>query len=46
MKPLVITALYDIGRSNWKDFAMSYDTYLHWMQRALSLRSNMVIFTE
>ena len=21
MKPLVITALYDIGRSEWKDFA-------------------------
>jgi hypothetical protein len=46
MKPLVITALYDIGRSDWKDFAQSYHTYLHWMQRALSLKCEMVIFTE
>ena len=46
MKPLVITALYDIGRSDWKDFSMSYHTYLHWMQKALNLRSHMVVFTE
>ena len=46
MSPLVITALYDIGRSDWKDFSMSYHTYLHWMQKALNLRSRMVVFTE
>lgn len=46
MKPLIITALYDIGRSEWKDFSMSYDTYLHWMQNTLSLQCEMVIFTQ
>ena len=46
MKPLIITALYDIGRSEWKDFAMSYDTYLHWMHNTLQLDCEMVIFTE
>lgn len=46
MKPLIITALYDIGRSDWKDFAMSYDTYLHWMANTLALNCEMVIFTQ
>lgn len=46
MKPLIITALYDIGRSEWKDFSMSYDTYLHWMQNTLGLQCEMVIFTQ
>lgn len=46
MNPLIITALYDIGRSDWKDFAMSYDTYLHWMQNTLNLNCQMVIFTQ
>lgn len=46
IKPLIITALYDIGRSGWKDFAMSYDTYLAWMKNTLDLECEMVIFTE
>lgn len=46
MKPLIITALYDIGRSDWKDFHMSYDTYLHWMENTLALNCEMVIFTQ
>ena len=45
-KPLIITALYDIGRSDWKDFAMSYDTYLHWMANTLALNCEMVIFIQ
>lgn len=45
-KPLIITALYDIGRSDWKDFAMSYDTYLHWMENTLALNCEMVIFIQ
>jgi hypothetical protein len=46
MKPLIITALYDIGRSEWKDYNMSYNTYLHWMGNTLNLKCEMVIFTE
>ena len=46
MKPLIITALYDIGRSEWKDFSMSYQTYLAWMENTLKLKCEMVIFTQ
>ena len=45
-KPLIITALYDIGRSDWKDFSMSYDTYLAWMENTLALNCEMVIFIQ
>lgn len=46
MNPLIVTALYDIGRSEWKDYNMSYDTYLTWMENTLNLKCKMVIFTE
>ena len=31
-KPLIITALYNIGRDSWNNFTMSYNTYLAWME--------------
>lgn len=46
IKPVIITALYDIGRDNWEKFTMSYDTYLHWMKNTLSINCSMVIYTE
>ena len=46
MKPVVVTALYDIGRDEWKDYNQSYNTYLHWMNNILKFKSRMVIFTE
>jgi FkbM family methyltransferase len=45
-KPLIIMALYDIGRDNWKSFDLSYNTYLWWMKNTLSLQTNIVIYTE
>lgn len=42
----IVTALFDIGRDNWKNFTMSYHTYLHWMHNTLSIDCNMVIYTE
>ena len=44
--PVIVTALYDIGRDNWDSFTLSYNTYLHWMKNTLSLKSKMVIYTE
>lgn len=44
--PVIVTALYDIGRDNWEKFTQSYGGYLHWMERTLSLDSNMVIYTQ
>lgn len=46
MNPLIVTSLYDIGRSEWKYFNMSYNTYLTWMENTLNLKCKMVIFTE
>ncbi len=44
--PVIVTALYDIGRDTWEKFNQSYGGYLHWMERTLSLNSNMVIYTQ
>ena len=46
IKPLLITALYDIGRDNWNHYTMSYNTYLSWMRNTLRIDDEMVIFTE
>lgn len=45
-KPIIVTALYDIGRDSWEKFTQSYGGYIHWMERTLSLDSHMVIYTE
>lgn len=44
--PVIVTALYDIGRDNWKNFTMSYHTYGWWMRNTLSFDANIVIYTE
>lgn len=45
-KPVIVMALYDIGRDNWDHFNLSYNTYLWWMKNTLSLDAKFVIFTE
>jgi FkbM family methyltransferase len=45
-KPVIVMALYDIGRDNWNSFNLSYDTYLWWMKNTLSIDANIVIYTE
>jgi hypothetical protein len=44
--PVVVMALYDIGRDNWPHFNLSYQTYLFWMKNTLSLDCKLVIYTE
>jgi FkbM family methyltransferase len=44
--PVIVTALYDIGRHEWDNYKLSYEVYLNWMKNTLSLNSKMVIFTE
>jgi len=44
--PTIVTALYDINRDKWEKFTQSYGGYIHWMERTLSLDSNIVIYTE
>lgn len=45
-KSIIVTALYDIGRSTWDKFSASYHTYLHWGEAVLSIDSPIVVFTE
>ena len=45
-EPVLVTALYDIGRDNWEKFTQSYGGYIHWMERTLSLDSKIVIYTQ
>jgi len=45
-KPVIVTALYDIGRDKWDKFTQTYEGYLFWMEKTLSLNSEMVIYTQ
>jgi hypothetical protein len=45
-QPILVTALYDIGRDNWERYTQSYGGYIHWMERTLSLDSKIVIYTQ
>jgi len=44
--PVIVMALYDIGRDNWDVYNVSYNTYLYWMNNTLSLNAKFVIYTE
>lgn len=46
VNPVIVTALFDIGRDEWEKFTMSYDSYLRWMRNTLSIKSNIVVYTE
>jgi hypothetical protein len=46
IKPVIVTALFDIGRDKWTHHTQSYGGYLDWMERTLSIQNPMVIFTE
>tara|TARA_R110000803_G_scaffold83898_8_gene149979 strand:+ start:627 stop:1406 length:780 start_codon:yes stop_codon:yes gene_type:complete len=46
IKPVIVSALFDIGRENWSNFTMSYHTYTSWAQYLLSMNTPIVFFTE
>lgn len=46
IKPVIITALFDIGRDKWDNYTQSYGGYLYWMERTLAIQTPMVVFTE
>jgi len=43
---VIVTALFDIGRDNWRNFSHSYHTYLEDMKILLSIDCKMIIYTE
>lgn len=46
IKPIIVTALFDIGRDNWEHYQQSINVYIHWMERMLSLKNKMVVYTQ
>lgn len=42
--PVIVTALYDIGRDKWEKYTHSYGGYIHLMERTLSIKAKMVIY--
>jgi hypothetical protein len=46
IKPVQITALFDIGRDKWSNFTQSYGGYIDWMERTLSIQAPTIIYTE
>jgi len=46
INPVIVTALYDIGRDNWEHYTQSYWGYMDWMEKTLSLDAKIVIYTE
>lgn len=46
METLIVTALYDIGRENWKYYPAHESLYLEWIKNMLSIKCDMVIFTD
>ena len=45
-KPIIVTALYDIERDKWKEYNLSIDTYLYWMNNLLQVKNKIVCYTE
>lgn len=45
-KPVIVSALFDIGRDKWTKYNCSYGGYLDWMERLLAIDNDMVIFTD
>jgi hypothetical protein len=45
-KPVIVTALFDIGRDTWDGYELAYGTYLHWMKALLMYDTPMVIYTD
>lgn len=46
IRPVIVTALFDIGRDKWTHHTQSYGGYMHWMERTLSIQTPMVVYTE
>lgn len=42
----IVTAFYDIGRSNWNAFSRSTETYFEAFERLCHLQNNIVLFTS
>ncbi|KAI6212803.1 HtrL protein family-containing protein [Aphelenchoides besseyi] len=44
--PVMVTALLDIGRGDWRRFTRPYDTYLSFLMNLLRLQNRFVIYCD
>ena len=42
----IVSAFYDIGRTDWKDFSRSTDVYFKAFETMCSLENDIILFTE
>ena len=45
IKPVIVSALFDINRDTWSNFTMSYHVYITWAKYSY-MNTPMVFFTE
>lgn len=44
--PIIVTALFDIGRGKWIKYTRTYTQYMNYLENLLTLNNRMVIFTD
>lgn len=42
----LVTALFDIGRPNWRHYGLPEAQYLGWLKNTLSLNANIIVFVD
>ncbi|CAG9537096.1 unnamed protein product [Cercopithifilaria johnstoni] len=44
--PIIVTALFDIGRGKWPRYTRTYEQYMHYLKNLLKLKNCLVIYTD
>ncbi|EFO16792.1 hypothetical protein LOAG_11710 [Loa loa] len=44
--PIIVTALFDIGRGKWPRYTRTYEQYMNYLKHLLKLRNCLVIYTD
>lgn len=44
--PVIVTALFDIGRGKWPKYTRTYEQYMSYLSHLLKLRNRLVIYTD
>ncbi|KAK6108057.1 Bacterial protein of unknown function (HtrL_YibB) family protein [Brugia pahangi] len=44
--PVIVTALFDIGRGKWPRYTRTYEQYMNYLKHLLKLRNCLIIYTD
>ncbi|VDN03260.1 unnamed protein product [Thelazia callipaeda] len=44
--PIIVTAMFDIGRGKWPKYTRTYEQYMNYLTYLLRLKNRIVIFTD